>query len=213
MNFDYFHKQINKIIEDNDKITINTEIDYNELKLISIKIFNIYFNDLKMFEKKFNINIIKKLYNESNFNLKIKILIHTPDFYTILLNDFLKFTFQIVQKTKQNVCSKIYNYCYKDGEKIERLPEYKYHLYLTHKKEDCVLFWFNEYKKILNYHLNDNFNHDIYIRQSNIIIKLTEIKTEIEQNKYIEKSINNIENSINYLENNINYINLSFKYK
>jgi len=44
MNFNYFHKQINKIIEENHNNPINTEINYNELKMICIKIFKIYFN-------------------------------------------------------------------------------------------------------------------------------------------------------------------------
>lgn len=178
MNFDYFHKQVNKIIEENDNNPINNEINYNELKMICVKIFNIYFNELKIYERNFNICIIKKLYNESSFDIKIKLLFHTPDFYTIILNDFIKFTYDNVEKTKKNVCSKIYNSCYKDGEKIERLPEYKYHYYLTHNKENCVYNWFNEYKNLLNNHLNINFNDYLYIRQSNIIIKLAEIKKE-----------------------------------
>ena len=135
MNFIFFHKQINKIIEENHKNPINIEINYNELKYISIKIFNIYFNNLKKYEKNFNIYVIKKLYNESDFNLKFNLIFHLPDFYTIILNDFIKFIFEIVQKTKQNICSKVYNSCYNDGDKIERLPEYKYHYYLTHNKE------------------------------------------------------------------------------
>lgn len=204
MNFNYFHKQVNKIIEENHQNPINTEINHNELKKISVKIFNIYYNELKIYEKNFNIYVIKKLYNESEFNLKLKLLFHLPDFYTIILNDFIKFIFEIIQKTKQNICSKIYNSCYKDGEKIERLPEYKYHYYLTNNKEKCIYNWFNEYKKILNSHLNNNLNNELYIRQSNIIIKLAEIKAELKQKKDLESSNDNKGNSINDLESSNN---------
>ena len=206
MNFNYFHKQINKIIEENHNNPINTEINYNELKMICIKIFKIYFNDLKIYEKNFNIYVIKKLYNEGEFQLKFKLLFHTPDFYTIMLNDFIKYIFEIIQKTKQNICSKIYNSCYKDGEKLERLPEYKYHYYLTHDKEKSVIIWFNDYIKLLNHHLNINLNDDIYKRQANIIIKLANIKAELKQRKDIEKSINDLEKSINDLENSIKFL-------
>jgi hypothetical protein len=190
MNFNYFHKQVNKIIEENHQNPINTEINYNELKTISVKIFNIYYNELKIYEKNFNIYVIKKLYNEGEFNLKLKLLFNLPDFYTIILNDFIKFIFEIIKKTKQNICSKIYNTCYKDGDKIERLPEYKYHYYLTHNKESCVIIWFNEYKKILNSHLNFNFNNELYIIQSNIIIKLANIKAELKLKNHLESSNN-----------------------
>jgi len=200
MNFNYFHKQVNKIIEENHQKPINTEINYNELKTISVKIFNIYYNELKIYEKNFNIYVIKKLYNEGEFNLKLKLLFNLPDFYTIILNDFIKFIFEIIKKTKQNICSKIYNTCYKDGDKIERLPEYKYHYYLTHNKESCVIIWFNEYKKILNSHLNVNFNNELYIIQSNIIIKLANIKAELKLKKDLESSNNNKEISLKDLE-------------
>ena len=183
MNFNYFHKQVNNIIEENHKNPINTEINYNELKNICIKIFNIYFNNLKIYEKNFNIFVVKKLYNDSDIDFKFKLIFNLPDFYTIILNDFIKFIFEIVKKTKQNVCSKIYNSCFKDGEKIERLPEYKYHYYLTHNKETCVILWFNEYNQILNNHLNVNLNDELYIRQINIIIKLTEIKANLKKDK------------------------------
>ena len=177
MNFNYFHKQVNNIIEENHKNPINTEINYNELKNICIKIFHIYFNNLKIYEKNFNIFVVKKLYNDSDINFKFKLIFNLPDFYTIILNDFIKFIFEIVKKTKQNVCSKIYNSCFKDGEKIERLPEYKYHYYLTHNKENCVILWFNEYNQILNNHLNINLDQELYNRQINIIIKLIDIKS------------------------------------
>jgi hypothetical protein len=200
MNFNYFHKQINKIIEENHKNPINIEINYNELKTISINIFNLYYNEFKIYEKNFNIYVIKKLYNESEFNLSLKLLFNLPDFYTIILNDFIKFIFEIIKKTKQNICSKIYNSCYKDGEKIERLPEYKYHYYLTNNKEKCIYNWLNEYKNILNSHLNNNLNNELYIRQSNIIIKLAEIKAELKKKKDLESSNDNQGNSIKDLE-------------
>ena len=211
MNFNYFHKQVNKIIEENHQNPINKEINYNELKTISVNIFNIYYNELKIHEKNFNIYVIKKLYNESEFNLKLKLLFNLPDFYTIILNDFIKFIFEIIKKTKQNICSMIYNSCYKDGEKIERLPEYKYHYYLTNNKEKCIYNWFNEYKKILNSHLNNNLNNELYIRQSNIIIKLTEIKVELKLKKDLENSNNNQEISIKDLENSNNNQEISIK--
>ena len=205
MNFIFFHKQINKIIEENHKNPVNIEINYNELKYISIKIFNIYFNNLKKYEKNFNIYVIKKLYNESDFNLKFNLIFHLPDFYTIILNDFIKFIFEIVQKTKQNICSKVYNSCFNDGDKIERLPEYKYHYYLNHNKESCVLIWYNEYIQILNKHLNNILNNELYIRQTNIIIKLAEIKAKLKQKKDMEYNIknsnDNLENSNDNLEN------------
>jgi len=211
MNFNYFHKQVNKIIEENHQNPINTEINYNELKTICVKIFKIYYNELKIYEKNFNIYVIKKLYNEVEFNLKLKLLFNLPDFYTIILNDFIKFIFEIIKKTKQNICSKIYNTCYKDGDKIERLPEYKYHYYLTHNKESCVIIWFNEYKKILNSHLNFNFNNELYIIQSNIIIKLANIKAELKLKKDLESSNNNKEISLKDLESSNNNKEISLK--
>ena len=154
----------------------NMEINYDELKNISIKIFNNNFKELQIFERNFNIYIIKKLYKESVYNIKLKILFNCPDFYTIILNDFIYFIYDIVQKNNKNICSVIFNSCFKDGYKIERLPEYKYHYYLTYNKELCLLKWFNEYKEILNIHLNNSFNNDLYNRQIKIIIKLAENK-------------------------------------
>ena len=192
MNFNYINNIVNE--NHNNYINyniINNEINYNELKHISIKTFNNNFYQLKKYEKNFNINVIKKIYNQSDYNLKIKILFNCPDFYTIILNDFTKFIFELVQKTRKNICSLIYNYCYKDGYKKERLPEYKYHYYLTYNKESCLFNWFNEYNILLNDHLNNNLNDELYTRQTNILIKLVEIKTELKEKKELaDKSIN-----------------------
>jgi hypothetical protein len=208
-----FNKQINNVVNENHNNyiiynIINNEINYNELKHYSIKTFNNNFYQLKKYEKNFNIYILKKLYNESDYNLKVKILFNSPDFYTVILNDFTKFIFELVQKTKQNIRSLIFNYCFKDGYKFERLPEYKYHYYLTHNKETCLYNWFNEYKELLYEHLHNNLNNDLYIRQTNIIIKLVEIKAELKEKKEIvneELSINLEtinENSNDNLNNN-----------
>jgi len=193
-----FNKQINNVVNKNHNNyiiynIINNEINYNELKHYSIKTFNNNFYQLKKYEKNFNIYILKKLYNESDYNLKVKILFNSPDFYTVILNDFTKFIFELVQKTKQNIRSLIFNYCFKDGYKFEKLPEYKYHYYLTQNKETCLYNWFNEYKELLYQHLYNNSNDDLYIRQTNIIIKLVEIKAELKEKKEIvneELSIN-----------------------
>ena len=174
MNFNYFHKQVNNYI--------SNEINYKELKEISIKIFNISFNDLKKYEKNFNIYVIKKLYNESNYEIKLKLLFHIPDFYLIILNDFIKY---------------IYNSFNSDV--------YLYHIYMVNK-EGYIINLYNEYIKILNNHLNINLNDELYKIQTNIIINLAELK----QRKDLEKSINDLEKSINDLENLINNFKLDY---
>lgn len=159
---------INKIIEENHiKNEVNNEINYDELKEISIKIFNDNSTILNIYEKEFNIKIKKRLFIECDYKFKIEILFHCPDFNLILLNDFINFTYENVQKTKQNICSIVYNSCFIDGYKISRLPEYKYHSYLTYNKDTILLKWFNEYISLLK-----DFNEDIYIRLSNILLKL-----------------------------------------
>ena len=93
----------------------------------------------------------------------------------------MKFIYEIVQKKRVNVSSIIFNSYYKDGYRLDRLPEYKYHSYLTYNKETCLLKWFNEYKEILNNHLNNTIDIELYNRQIKIIIKLAEIKEKIKQ--------------------------------
>ena len=54
---------INKIIEENHiKNEVNNEINYDELKEISIKIFNDNSTILNIYEKEFNIKIKKRLF-------------------------------------------------------------------------------------------------------------------------------------------------------
>jgi hypothetical protein len=103
--------KINNVIDINDKCNnLNPEINYNELKEISIKTFNINFDELKSLERNFNIHIIKKIYNDCNHDLKVKILFNCPEYHLIILNDFLKFIYEIVQKKRVNVSSMIFNF-------------------------------------------------------------------------------------------------------
>ena len=65
----------------------------DELKNLSIKIFTDYFDEIKVYEEKYNIIVKGILYNESNNILKNKLIIFNPDYYLILLNDFIKYSF------------------------------------------------------------------------------------------------------------------------
>jgi hypothetical protein len=61
----------------------------DELKNLSIKIFTNYFDEIKIYEEKYNLIIKGILYNESDNILKNKLIIFNPDYYLILLNDFI----------------------------------------------------------------------------------------------------------------------------
>jgi hypothetical protein len=130
---------------------MNTEINYDELKEYCIKIYNNNFDELKEYENKYNLIIKGILYNEANDNLKNKLLLFNPDYYLILINDFIKFIFEKVQ----TFYSKI--------------------------KEYNLRVWFIEYKGILRKKLNINLDNDFYNRQKIIIFKLIEIKEELKQ--------------------------------
>ena len=123
----------------------------DKLKNLSIKTFTDYFDELKIYEEKYNIIVKGILYNESDDILKNKLVIFNPDYYLILLNDFIKFIFEKVQ----TFYSKI--------------------------KEYNLRVWFIEYKGLLRKNLNINLDNDFYNSQKNIIFKLIEIKEELKQ--------------------------------
>ena len=109
----------------------------DELKNLCIKIFTNYFDELKIYEERYNLIIRGIIYNECDNSLKNKLVIFNPDYYLILLNDFIKFIFDKVK----NIISKI--------------------------KEINLRIWFIEYKQIFKKNLinlnNDFFNKQKYI--------------------------------------------------
>lgn len=117
---------------------------------LSIKIFNEHFDELKIYEEKYNIIIKGILFNESNEKDKNKLLLYNPDYYLILLNDFIN--------------------------------EYK------NKESEYLRIWFHEYKQVLKNNLNNYLNNEFYDRHINIIIKIINIKEEI-NNKIKEKFV------------------------
>ena len=123
----------------------------DELKNISIKIFTNYFDEIKMYEEKYNLIVKGILYNESDNILKNKLIIFNPDYYLILLNDFIKYTFD----NMKTIYSKI--------------------------TELNFRIWFIEYKTLLKKNLINNLNIDFFNRHKYIIIKLVEIKEELKQ--------------------------------
>jgi hypothetical protein len=123
----------------------------DELKNLCIKIFTNYFDEIKMYEDKYNLIVKGILYNESDNILKNKLIIYNPDYYLILLNDFIKFSFDKIQ----NIISKI--------------------------KEINLRIWFIEYKSILKKNLITNMNNDFFNKQKFIIIKLIELKEELKK--------------------------------
>jgi hypothetical protein len=133
----------------------------DELKNQCIKIFTNYFDEIKMYEDKYNLIVKGILYNESDIYLKNKLIIFNPDYYLILLNDFIKFIFDKVQ----NIISKI--------------------------KEINLRIWFIEYKQILKKNLIINMNNDFFNKQKFIIFKLIELKEEFKQKLKEKSSIYN----------------------
>jgi hypothetical protein len=142
----------------------------DELKNLSIKIFTNYFDEIKIYEEKYNLIIKGILYNESDNILKNKLIIFNPDYYLILLNDFIKFSFDKIE----TIYSKI--------------------------KELNFRIWFIEYKSLLKKNLIINLNNDFYIRHKYIIIKLVEIKEELKQKLKEKSIIYNNPNITSALE-------------
>jgi hypothetical protein len=66
----------------------------NKNNELIIKIFKERFNELLEFKSNFYKIIVKKLYDESNYNLRVKIIFNNPEYNLILLNDFLIFIHQ-----------------------------------------------------------------------------------------------------------------------
>ena len=114
-----------------------------------------------MYEDKYNLIVKGILYNESDIYLKNKLVLFNPDYYLILLNDFIKFIFDKVQ----NIISKI--------------------------KEFNLRIWFIEYKQILKKNLIINMNNDFFNTHKYIIFKLIELKEEFKQKLKEKSSIYN----------------------
>jgi len=133
----------------------------DELKNQCIKIFTNYFDEIKVYEDKYNLIVKGILYNECDIYLKNKLVLFNPDYYLILLNDFIKFIFDKVQ----NIISKI--------------------------KEINLRIWFIEYKQILKKNLIINMNNDFFNKQKFIIFKLIELKEEFKQKLKEKSSIYN----------------------
>ena len=142
----------------------------DELKNLSIKIFTDYFDEIKVYEEKYNIIIKGILYNESDNILKNKLIIFNPDYYLILLNDFIKYSFD----NMKTICSKI--------------------------TELNFRIWFIEYKGILKKNLIIKLNNEFYNRHKYIIIKLVDVKEELKQKIKLKSIINNNHNITSALE-------------
>lgn len=203
MDINYINRVINNEIQDNHyrykNGYINSEIDYNELKKLSIEIIKDKYNELEIYKEKFEEKIINKFFNENNDLLKFKNTSIFPSYFSIIANDFIKFTFEIVQKTMENVLSRNFNSCFNDGDRLHRLPQYKYHYYLIHNKKSSVYSWFDEYKNIFKNHL-EILNGDRYDIQKNIIyelikkLKIEEIARNEENKRKMEEIAKNEEN-------------------
>ena len=123
----------------------------DELKNLSIKTFTDYFDELKIYEEKYNIIVKGILYNESDDILKNKLVIFNPDYYLILLNDFIKYTFDNMETIYSNIT------------------------------ELNFRIWFIEYKTLLKKNLINNLNIDFFNRHKIIIIKLVDVKENLKQ--------------------------------
>ena len=105
---------------------------------LATKIFNDRFNELLELKSNFFKIIVKKIYDECDFKLKVKIMFNNVDFKYVILNDFIFF-----------INNKIYIIDSYHENYIQILFQEYHELLKNHINEKINEEWYKNQKKII----------------------------------------------------------------